>query len=153
MITTREASIGDLNAVVSLFEKYRSFYQQENNLIGATKFIRSRIENNESTIFIAESNGEDTTESKSVVGFMQLYPLFSSTGMKKLWLLNDLFVDENYRKQGIAEQLITAARELAVSTSARGLILETSDSNLPAQALYEKVGFTKSQSVHYELDI
>ncbi|MCV2401989.1 GNAT family N-acetyltransferase [Marinomonas sp. C2222] len=153
MITIREASIEDLNAVVAIFEQYRSFYQQESNLIGATDFIRSHIEKGESTIFIAESSDENTTEGKNIAGFVQLYPLFSSTGMKKLWLLNDLFVDANYRKQGIAEQLITAARELAVRTSARGLMLETSASNLPAQALYEKVGFTKSQSVYYELDI
>ncbi|MBD5770665.1 GNAT family N-acetyltransferase [Marinomonas sp. SM2066] len=146
----RKAELNDLTPVVTIFEQYRDFYRCENNTELATDFIKSRIEQKESVIFIAEvlNNGE-----KTIVGFTQLYPLFSSTAMKKLWLLNDLFVDVNYRKQGIAEQLIAASKALAKETDARGLMLETSSNNLPAQALYEKVGFTQSQSFYYELDV
>ncbi|MGJ8645856.1 MAG: GNAT family N-acetyltransferase [Marinomonas colpomeniae] len=150
MMDIRKAELNDLTPVVTIFEQYRDFYRCENNTELATDFIKSRIEQKESVIFIAEvlNNGE-----KTIVGFTQLYPLFSSTAMKKLWLLNDLFVDVNYRKQGIAEQLIAASKALAKETNARGLMLETSSNNLPAQALYEKVGFTQSQSFYYELDV
>ncbi|WP_206705407.1 GNAT family N-acetyltransferase [Marinomonas colpomeniae] len=150
MMDIRKAELNDLTPVVTIFEQYRDFYRCENNTELATDFIKSRIEQKESVIFIAEvlNNGE-----KTIVGFTQLYPLFSSTAMKKLWLLNDLFVDVNYRKQGIAEQLIAASKALAKETDARGLMLETSSNNLPAQALYEKVGFTQSQSFYYELDV
>ena len=149
MINIRKAELEDLSPAVSIFEQYRYFYQCENNTALATDFIQARIEQQESVIFIAE----DSMQGNTVIGFVQLYPLFSSTGLKKLWLLNDLFVDANYRKQGIAEKLIEAAKALAKQTSARGLILETSASNLPAQALYEKIGFSKSQSFYYELDL
>lgn len=149
MINIRKAELEDLSPAVSIFEQYRYFYQCENNTALATDFIQARIEQQESVIFIAE----DSMQGNTVMGFVQLYPLFSSTGLKKLWLLNDLFVDANYRKQGIAEKLIEAAKALAKQTSARGLILETSASNLPAQALYEKIGFSKSQSFYYELDL
>jgi ribosomal protein S18 acetylase RimI-like enzyme len=149
VINIRKAELEDLNSTVSIFEQYRHFYQCENNIALATNFIQTRIEQQESVIFIAE----DSMQGNTVIGFVQLYPLFSSTGLKKLWLLNDLFVDANYRKQGIAEKLIENAKELAKQTSARGLVLETSASNLPAQTLYEKIGFSKSQSFYYELDL
>ncbi|AEF53135.1 GCN5-related N-acetyltransferase [Marinomonas posidonica IVIA-Po-181] len=149
MINIRQAELEDLAAVVSMFEQYRHFYQCENNTVLATDFIKARMEQQESIIFIAETGKQN----KEIAGFVQLYPLFTSTGMKKLWLLNDLFVDESYRKQGIAEKLIEAAKSLAQQTSARGLMLETSAKNLPAQALYEKVGFIKSPSFYYTLDL
>ena len=74
-------------------------------------------------------------------GFVQLYPLFSSVGMKRLWLLNDLFVKEEYRNKGIAKKLIDRCKKLAVETNASGLMLETSKNNLEGNVLYPKVGF------------
>lgn len=147
MINIRQAELKDLAAVAAIFEQYRDFYQCNKKSELATDFIKDRMEQEESVIFIAES------DDKTVTGFVQLYPLFSSTGLKKLWLLNDLFVDANYRKQGIAERLIENAKNLARNTSARGLMLETSASNHLAQALYEKVGFIKSKSFYYKLDL
>lgn len=150
MMNIRKAELHDLTSVVTLFEQYRHFYQCENNTERATDFIQSRMEQEESVIFIAEVTSEGDTK---IVGFVQLYPLFSSTSMKKLWLLNDLFVNENHRKQGIAAQLIACAKQLAENTAARGLMLETSPSNKAAQALYEKIGFKQSNSFYYELDV
>ena len=60
-----------------------------------------------------------------LVGFVQLYPLFSSTRMEKLWLLNDLFVDPDYRGKGISKGLINKAKELVEESDACGMFLET----------------------------
>ena len=63
-------------------------------LKGAENFLKERLENQDSEIFVAEENG-------ILTGFTQLYPLFfSSTRMKRYWLLNDLFVNENHRGKG-----------------------------------------------------
>jgi GNAT superfamily N-acetyltransferase len=78
-----------------------------------------RIKLNDSEIFIAEA------DNNNLVGFIQLYPLFSSTRMQLLWLLNDLFVDMEYRGKGIAKQLIDKAKNHCIQTNACGLILET----------------------------
>ena len=149
VINIRQAGLEDLTSVVSIFEQYRHFYQCENNIVLATDFIKARMEQQESIIFIAETDEQE----KTVVGFVQLYPLFTSTRMKKVWLLNDLFVEETYRKQGIAEQLILNAKALSNDTGALGLRLSTAASNQPAQALYEKIGFIKSQNFYYELSL
>jgi len=49
--------------------------------------------------------------------------------MKRYWLLNDLFVHENYRGKGFSKQLIEKAKEIAKSTDAGGILLETGKTN------------------------
>ena len=89
----------------------------------------------ESVIFIAES------EQNELTGFVQLYPIFSSTRMKRLWLLNDLYVNDRFRSQNISIQLIDAAKKLAVETDSAGLILETAKSNKIGNNLYPRTNF------------
>lgn len=134
------AGLDQLPQVVALFDAYRQFYRQPANLAGAREFLRARIEKEESVIFLAVSE----TDAMQGVGFVQLYPSFSSVSMKRLWVLNDLFVHPDARKQGVGELLLERARHLAVETQAAGLMLETETSNTAAQALYEKLGWKKS---------
>ena len=136
MHTIRRASIEDLDIIVSLFDAYRVFYKKESDLNGAKNFIGSRLNNNESTIFLAFN------ESNKAVGFIQLYPLFSSTRMARLWLLNDLYVDKANRRKGIAKELLERAKEFSRETNARGFFLETGVDNMGANALYPAVGMT-----------
>jgi ribosomal protein S18 acetylase RimI-like enzyme len=129
-----EATIFDLKNLSVLFNKYRMFYGKKSDPEGAADFIRDRIRKQDSVIYIAADENE-------IAGFVQLYPLFSSVQMKKLWLLNDLYVDEKYRKQGIADALIKKCRKHAKYTNAAGLMLETAADNKEANALYLKEGF------------
>ena len=98
-------------------------------------FLAERISKNDSEIFIAENPENE------VIGFVQLYPLFSSTRMQKFWLLNDLFVDPDHRSEGIAIELINKAKKLVKSTKACGMYLETEKSNVIGNKLYPKTGF------------
>ena len=61
--------------------------------------------------------------------------------MKKLWLLNDLYVEEEYRQKGISIALIDKAKELCRETGACQLSLETSKTNMVGNNLYPKTGF------------
>lgn len=135
MIKIKQATIKDLNKLAILFDKYRVFYQKVSDVAGAELFLRKRIEASESVIFVSFNDNDMMT------GFTQLYPLFSSTRMKRLWLLNDLFVDSNYRGKGISVALIDKAKEHAGQTGACGLILETAKTNKIGNSLYPKVGF------------
>ena len=62
--------------------------------------------------------------------------------MKKLWLLNDLFISEDNRGKGYATLLINKAKTWAIESNACGLSLETEISNIMANKLYIKEGFT-----------
>ena len=131
-----EGSTAHLDQLATLFDGYRSFYEQSSDVDAARAFLLDRLERSESVIFLALGDGEP-------VGFTQLYPTFSSVSMKRLWILNDLYVAPAGRRQGVGERLIDAARDLAVDTNAKGVILETAADNVQAQALYEKYGFAK----------
>jgi ribosomal protein S18 acetylase RimI-like enzyme len=85
----------------------------------------------------------------ALAGFVQLYPLFSSTRLKKLWLLNDLYVDEMFRGQRISIMLIDEAKRLAMETNSAGLILETAKSNVIGNQLYIRTGFELDKDHHY----
>jgi len=131
----RKATPKDLNQLSELFDAYRVFYRKTTNLKGAKTFLEERISKKDSELFVAEN-----TETK-LVGFVQLYPLFSSTRMKKFWLLNDLFVHPGSRTKGVSIGLIEKAKALVGESNACGMFLETEKSNLIGNKLYPKTGF------------
>ncbi|MBZ4191597.1 GNAT family N-acetyltransferase [Niabella beijingensis] len=128
--------------VVRLFDQYRVFYKQASDLQRAQQFLETRLNNNESVIFAAFA---DITGEKHPVGFTQLYPTYSSVRTIKNWILNDLFVQDVYRKNGIGEALIRRALHFAIENGAHFLQLETATDNINAQKLYEKIGFLQQQ--------
>ncbi len=126
----------EANLVVSLFNQYRIFYGKFSDLEMAKAFIDARLENNESVIFVA-------LDENKPVGFTQLYPKYSSARLTKNWILNDLFVDLDYRRQGIGEKLIKTAMDFAKGQGSTFVQLETAVDNFTAQSLYEQIGFVK----------
>jgi len=136
MITIRQALPADIEQIADLFDLYRIFYQQPSDRNAAKNFLLARFDNKESEIIVAEESGK-------LVGFTQLYPQFSSTRMKKFWVLNDLFVLEVYRRMGVAKALIKAAADFARDNKAPGLLLETEKSNVIGNKLYPACGFTE----------
>lgn len=140
-----QATLEDLEGVSNLFNSYRVFYQQSSDLKGAETYIKKRLENKESVIFVVKDKQE-------YVGFIQLYPTFSSISMKRAWILNDLYVDEQARKQGIGEMLLQKAKDFAIQTGANSISLSTAPDNYSAQRLYEKHGYKRDeQFYHYDL--
>lgn len=129
------ADLKDLEELVSLFDAYRVFYEKPSDMGQARTFLQERITLQDSIIFIA------TDDAGRQVGFTQLYPLFSSTRMKKLWLLNDLFVIPQMRGKGISIALIERAKKHCQDTLACALILETAKTNVIGNQLYPKTGF------------
>lgn len=79
----------------------------------------------------------------TAVGFCQLYPSFSSVSLARTFLLNDLYVLESSRKQGIATMLLKAATEFAKELGAIRLTLSTAINNQSAQGLYEQSGWIR----------
>lgn len=149
-IEIKRIELNEANLVVGLFNQYRIFYGKFSDLGMAKGFIDARLENNESVIFVA-------LDGNKPVGFTQAYPKYSSARLTKNWILNDLFVDENYRKQGIGEQLIKIVMGFAKTEGSTFVQLETAVDNYIAQSLYETIGFKKqepdSEFFLYRIDI
>lgn len=140
-----QASSAHLEEVSKLFDQYRMFYKSSSNYEAARQFLRERFEKRDSTIFVASIGG-------CIVGFSQLYPSFSSVSMKRVGILNDLFVDEGYRGNGVAKSLMSAAENFARETGSVRIVLATQISNVAAQSLYESCGYAKDEEFyHYAL--
>ncbi len=143
MINIKQATVKELDELAILFDQYRIFYQKAGDVDGAKKFLKERIQRDESVIFVSFD------DKNAMTGFTQLYPLFSSTRMKRLWLLNDLFIDPNHRGKGISVALIDRAKEMCKQTRACGLMLETAKANQVGNKLYPRAGFTLDQDHNF----
>lgn len=143
LLDIKKVTKDDVSMVALLFNAYRVFYKQPSDLQAAFNFLEQRIENKESTVFMASKMGE-------AVGFVQLYPIFSSVNIKPAWLLNDLYVAEHARRQGVAEALLQQAKQFALETKAGFILLQTAEDNYKAQSVYEKNGWIKVKDFFYE---
>jgi ribosomal protein S18 acetylase RimI-like enzyme len=138
-----KATIHDLTQLSVLFDEYRIFYECESDLQNSKSFLRERINNGDSVIFVAKSTDG------LLMGFVQLYPLLSSIRMKRLWLLNDLYVNPKFRRLKISVMLLDSAKQLVKETHAAGILLETAKSNTIGNKLYLKTNFVLDTDHNY----
>jgi ribosomal protein S18 acetylase RimI-like enzyme len=133
------AAVTDLDELSELFGAYLEFYQVLKPRTQVRDFLAARLGNDDSTILLARD------ERGTALGFVQLYPFFASLALQPAWLLSDLYVSASVRRQGVGEALMNAARRHAEASGACGLQLETAKSNLPGQALYERLGYVRDE--------
>lgn len=131
-----KAELENLSDVAHLFDLYRQFYDCPPDSTLSTRYIKERMENDESDIFLAIDSG-------TACGFVQLYPSFCSVQAIKIFILYDLFVLDSYRKTGVGEQLMRRAAHWATENGAARMDLLTANSNAAGQHLYEKLGYKR----------
>lgn len=148
-IVIRRATAADADMVAPLFDAYRAFYGRASDVGLARRFLADRLADGSSILIVAGKDGDG-----DAIGFVQLYPTFSSLGAGPAMILNDLYVEPGHRGQGVAERLIAAAVEAAREGGAVGLSLVTQRDNVRAQALYERLGWTRDdQFLTYEFNL
>ena len=141
-IRIRQAILADIEELSVLFDGYRQFYGRESDLAAAEKFLLDRFHHAESVLFIAH-------QGSSPIGFAQLYPSFSSVSLGRIYILNDLFVNQLGRRKGVGSQLISAVVDFAKAVGAIRLGLSTALTNTNAQALYETKGWERDDDFFY----
>ena len=142
--TISRAGPADLDALATLFDAYRTFYGQTPDLPLARQWLRERLRFGESVVLVAKRGG-------TVVGFVQLYPMFSSVRTARTWILNDLYVDAGARRGGVGHRLLAAAAEFARVDGACAIALETAQDNAAARALYRAAGWQEDATQWYSL--
>ncbi len=90
-------------------------------------------------------------EDGPAVGFATVFWSWSTLSGARLAVMNDLYVTEDARGSGAAEELIAACADAARSHGARTLSWQTAKDNYRAQAVYERVGGRRSEWYDYEL--
>lgn len=136
-------NISELSGVGALFDAYRVFYGQESNVESSRSFLKERMEKNEIIVFLARDNAGKP------IGFANIYPSFSSVSIAPIWILNDLYVAPDCRREGLASALISAVETNARQRGVIRLKLETAPDNLSAQAVYEKNGWERNSFLSF----
>jgi len=135
----RPAMPADLTELAELFCAYLDFYRVPRPPAEVAAFLGERLRRGDSVLLLARD------EAGRARGFVQLYPFFASLYLAPAFLLSDLYVHPDARRQGLAEGLMNAARAHAEAAGACGLQLETAKDNLAGQALYEKLGYMRDE--------
>lgn len=143
-ISTHRAGPADLDSLVPLFDAYRQFYGQPPDMERARDWLRSRLRLGESVAFVAMRSG-------TMVGFTQLYPMYSSVQTERTWILNDLYVDAAVRRNGAGHALLAAAAAFAREDGAMGISLEATQDNAAARSLYRAAGWNEDATQWYSL--
>lgn len=142
-IAVRQADLSDLEELALLFDRYRAFQGKASDVPAARGFLHARFERGESVMFIAH-------EGSLAVGFSQLYPSFSSVSLARVFILNDLFVDDAGRRKGVASMLLAGVERYAWSHGAVRVTLNVARDNAQGQALYDARGWRQdSQFLMY----
>jgi GNAT superfamily N-acetyltransferase len=135
-------------SALPLFAGYQRFYEVDEpddqaNLAFFTRFC----EPSDDGLLLGAWDGED------LVGFATLYWTFSSTRAAETALMNDLFVVERVRGQGVGRALIDAAAEASRARGCHHLEWYTAPDNATAQRAYDATGAERSEWVCYELPL
>ena len=96
-------------------------------------------------IFAAQS------ESKRIIGMVSFYLVRLPSGLHAV--VEDLIVDKPYRHFGIGRLLMEPVIGLARALRARHLSLRTNSKRVDAMKLYEALGFKKSTTNFYRINL
>lgn len=145
-----QATLEHLDLLTPLFVKYREFYGELPFPDSSRAFLEKRLRRDESVIYLALHDEDDS----KLLGFCQLYPSYSSLSLKRVWILNDIYVAEDARRQLVADHLIQKAKKMARESQAVRMRVSTSSNNEVAQKVYESIGFKEdTQFKNYVLPI
>ena len=139
----------DLEALLPLMRGYCDFYEvspSDEALLGVSRAL------------IADPEGEGVqliarTPDGRAVGFATVYWTWQTLNAARLAIMNDLFVTKDARGTGLAERLIAACRERAAEHGAGELAWQTAKDNHRAQAVYDRIGGTRSEWYDYSLAV
>jgi ribosomal protein S18 acetylase RimI-like enzyme len=140
--TTGLATAADADRVAPLFDAYRQFYGLASDLRLCRQYLAERLGRDESVVLLAaDADGP-------ALGFVQMYPTYSSLRAARMFVLYDLFVEPAARQRGVGRRLMEAAAEEARRRGAVSLVLSTAKTNHRAQRLYESLGWVRDEEFY-----
>ena len=134
----------NIDEVLPLIREYQVFYgveeiDEKKNKLFFSQFVKS---NENGVLHLYRVN-------QKAVGFTTIYKGFSSTGVEAVAVLNDLYVQPQYRGNGYGKELITNAFNTAKVMGFSRLQWLTAEDNKKAQKLYNGFGANQSSWFFY----
>lgn len=135
----------DYEGFLPLMAGYQRFYEAEPDEIRNRAFFRRFLAPSDDGLLLGAWRGDE------LVGFATLYWTFSSSHATEAALMNDLFVKEGHRGEGVGLALIEASVAAARERGMRHLEWFTALDNERAQRLYDRTGAERSGWYNYEI--
>ena len=139
----------DLDELLPLLRGYCDFYEvspSDEALLAVSRALIADPEREGVQLIARDPAGQ-------AVGFATVYWTWQTLNAARLAIMNDLFITKEARGTGLAERLIAACRERAAEHGARELAWQTAKDNHRAQAVYDRVGGTRSEWYDYSLAV
>jgi GNAT superfamily N-acetyltransferase len=138
----------DLSDVLALMRAYCDFYAvspSDQDLLALAQALVADPEREGLQLIVRGPAG-------AAVGFATIFWTWSTTDGGRIGIMNDLFLRESARGQGLAERLIEVCRVQCGNHGARRLTWQTAPENHRAQTVYDRVGAIREQWVDYWLE-
>jgi GNAT superfamily N-acetyltransferase len=133
MLTIRRAQPADLEQLVPMFDAYRAFFAG-GTPSGSREFLSERLREGDAVFLVAFAQ-------ERAVGFLTLYPLFSSWYATRIWFLSDLYVRDDVRNGGIGRRLVEEAKGFARDNRSRSIMVEIPHREPHLVKFYEDLSF------------
>ncbi len=145
-VRVEPVSAQQLEALLPMIAAYQRFYGVEDVDEGRNRAFFCRfLAPSEDGMLLGAWRGDE------LVGYACLYWHFTSLVPAETVLMNDLYVDEARRGEGIGRALIEACAEVARKRGAHHLEWATAPDNKTAHRLYARTGAERSEWIEYEL--
>src|SRR3954447_26207311 len=141
-------SAPELEELLPLIAAYQRFYEVAEIDEGRNRaFFRRFLAPSEDGLLLGARRGG------RLVGYACLYWHFSSLEACESVLMNDLYVSEEARGQGVGRALIEASAEVAREREVPHVEWSTAPDNETAQRLYDSTGAERTEWFSYELRV
>ena len=138
---------GDLADLLPLLRGYCDFYEvapTDEALLAMCRALIADPEREGVQLLARDDDGR-------AVGFATIFWSWQTLDTGRIGVMNDLFVHEDARGTGLADDLIRACAARAHEHGAVNLVWETARSNRRAQKVYDRVGGKAAMWITYEL--
>jgi GNAT superfamily N-acetyltransferase len=141
-------AVEEFEELLPLIAAYQRFYEVEriDDDRNRSFFRRFLAPSEDGLLLGARTEGQ-------LVGYACLYWHFSSLEATECVLMNDLFVSEDARGEGVGRALIEATAEVARERGVPFVEWSTAPDNHTAQRLYDSTGAERSEWFSYELRV
>ena len=139
----------DLEELLPLLRGYCDFYEvspSDESLLAVSRALIADPEREGLQLIARAPDG-------TAIGFATVYWTWQTLNAARLAVMNDLFIAPEARGGGLADRLIAACRERAAEHGAGELAWQTAKDNHRAQAVYDRIGGSRSEWYDYSLAV
>lgn len=143
MVTIREATTGDINAMSGLLNELFSIESDFTpDIRRQRQGLADLMQHREATLLVA-------TVGNDIVGMCSLQPLTSTAEGGRVGLVEDLVVAANYRNTGVGRKLLRQIETIAEKQGMSRLQLLADRNNEAAEVFYDHLGWRRTNMIAY----